>query len=171
MKTTINNNRVIIVNGSGGSGKDTFVNQCAKNKTFGSKVVHISIVDKVKDIARYCGWDGEKTDKNRKFLSDLMDILTEWDEVPLKSIGKAVMARKNKIIFIDAREPDDIDALKIYYDGITVLIKNDNIEPIKSNHADANVEDYNYDYIIYNNGSIETLRDSADAFLKEIMDE
>ena len=49
MKTTINNNRVIIVNGGAAVGKDTFVTQCAKNETFGSKVVHISIVDKVKE--------------------------------------------------------------------------------------------------------------------------
>lgn len=168
MNNTINNNKVIIINGVACSGKDTFVKQC---NTLNSKVMHTSIVNKIKDIAKYCGWDGEKTEKNRKFLSDLKDILSEWDDIPFKSIDKFIISCKNKLIFIDARESNDIDRLKNEYNGVTLLIKNDRVKPITSNHADANLEDYNYDYIIYNNGSIENLKDSAEVFLEEIIND
>ena len=49
--------RVVIINGGGGSGKDTFVEFCAKH----AKVINISSVDKVKEAAKILvGWNGEK---------------------------------------------------------------------------------------------------------------
>jgi len=49
---------IIIVNGAPRSGKDTFVNFCLKElKGLGKSV---STVDFVKEVAKFCGWDGEK---------------------------------------------------------------------------------------------------------------
>ena len=69
-----------------GVGKTTFEAKCkelvAANSTFWydekqrMAVDVISTVDFVKQIARECGWDGVKTPRNRKFLSDLKDLLT-----------------------------------------------------------------------------------------------
>ena len=58
---------IIIINGTGGSGKDTFVEFVSKY----SKVFNFSSVDKVKEVARVIGWSGTKSEKDRKFLSDL----------------------------------------------------------------------------------------------------
>ena len=165
MKTTINKNMAVIINGCAGSGKTTFVNLCNQ---IDSKVMNYSSVTYVKEVARFCGWDGEKEDKDRKFLSDLKDVLTEWNDLPFKSIYKFVSACKNKIIFIDSREPYDIDRLKDRFNAITVYIQNDRIEPIVTNHADRDVGNYAYDYIIYNNGNIDSLKDSAKVFLEEV---
>ena len=64
--------RVVIVNGTGGSGKDTFVKLCCETKYgVATKPKHISTVDKVKEVALTMGWTGEKTEKDRIFLSNL----------------------------------------------------------------------------------------------------
>lgn len=72
------NKQIFVINGSGGVGKDTFVELVSvelndKLKRFHT-VVNFSSVDKVKEIAREIGWDGRKTEKDRKFLSDLKSL-------------------------------------------------------------------------------------------------
>ena len=63
---------IIIINGCGGVGKDTFVNMCAKY----TSVVNYSSVKEIKEIAKYIGWDGSKEERDRKFLSDLKLLTT-----------------------------------------------------------------------------------------------
>ena len=59
--------KVIIINGTGGSGKDTFVEFCSEFKN----VMNISSVDKVKEAASILvGWNGEKDEKSMKLLVD-----------------------------------------------------------------------------------------------------
>ena len=80
----------IIINGTGGSGKDTFVEYVAKY----TKVFNFSSIDVIKEIgslqvykkiqglewlAEY-GWQGKKTEKDRKFLSELKRIWEEYNE-------------------------------------------------------------------------------------------
>ena len=60
-----------------------------------------------------------------------------------------------RIMVIDIREPEEIERAKTIFDAITLFVKNDNVEDITSNEADANVENYEYDYYITNNGTIE----------------
>ena len=59
--------QIIVINGTGGCGKTTFVELTQKY----GKVINFSSVDKVKEVAKLIGWDGKKTEKDRKFLSDL----------------------------------------------------------------------------------------------------
>lgn len=165
MNKTINNNQVIVISGSGGCGKDTFVEFC---RTYSSNVMNKSSVSYVKQVARYCGWNETKTEKDREFLSNLKDCLTKWNDMPFKDMEKFITACKNKIIFLHIREPKEIERMKKEYNARTLLILNHNVPQIKSNHADANVEDYNYDYIINNSGTLDDLKMSAKCFLKEI---
>jgi hypothetical protein len=51
--------QVFIINGSGGCGKDTFISFVSDIAC----VTNFSSVDKVKEIARIIGWDGEKTER------------------------------------------------------------------------------------------------------------
>lgn len=75
--------QIVIINGTGGSGKDTFVQFCSKY----NKVMNFSSIDKVKEIARLIGWDGKKTEKDRKFLSDLKKLTTEYNDMAFNSIS------------------------------------------------------------------------------------
>lgn len=167
--------KIVVVNGFPRCGKDTFVDFCLNCLgEFGKKY---SSVDFVKEIAKKCGWDGEKTPKNRKFLSDLKDLLTEWDDVPFKKVEQFINDFKFKlgqygfganygVVFVMCREPKEIQKLKEKLGAITVCIRRtDAEEKNQSNHADSEVLDYSYDYYIWNDDSLEELNYEAKMFL------
>lgn len=181
--------KVVVVNGMPGCGKTTFEQICSDicdpfaveptNHIPGfseGKVLGIDIcstVDFVKVVARQCGWDGTKSLKNRKFLSDLKDLLTEWDDVPFKRIETRAKVRAKStadvdwILFVDCREPSEIQKLKERLNATTVLIRRDSVEYDEvSNHADADVFYYDYDLTIYNNSDIIHLEDEARKFIE-----
>lgn len=154
--------QIIIINGTGGCGKDTFVSFVSKYK----RVYNFSSIDKVKEIAKLIGWDGGKTDKDRKFLSDLKKLTTEYNDMAFNSIKDAINIFKNsddEIMFIHIREPEEIKRAVDAFKAKTLLIKRDGYDNIMTNVSDANVENYDYDYIIYNK-SLEQLEDEAQKF-------
>lgn len=161
---------VIIVNGKPRAGKDTFallLNKC-------ERVYKYSSIDKVKAIALECGWKGGKTEKDRKFLSDLKILTTAYSDMPFNDLLEKTLdfyedKIKERILLIDIREPDDIERCKNAFDAITLFIKNDNVEAITSNEADANVENYEYDYYITNNGTIAEFETSIRVFYFNII--
>lgn len=132
------------------------------------------MVEYVKEMAFKLGWRGGKDLKNRKFLSDLKTILGEWNDSPFKDVQTEISLADNSaaaLIFIDAREAEDIDRLKKEYPNtITVLIKRDALQnKIYGNKADDNVLDYTYDYIIENNGTLDQLNESAETFFDKVI--
>ena len=111
-------------------------------------------------IAIDCGCTGKKTEKDRKFLSDLKMLVSDYSDVIFDGMLEKVMdfysdEIHERIMLIDIREPEEIQRAAEVFDAITVFIKNDNVEDVTSNEADANVENYEYDYYITNNGTIE----------------
>jgi dephospho-CoA kinase len=170
--------RIIVINGRPRAGKDTFVEFCQKHCNW---CLNVSTVDFVKKVANYCGWDGTKTPENRKFLSDLKDLLTQWDDVPYKHIYNEIILFQNRvrtydfnpdtdaIAFVHCREPKEIARLCKELGAHSLLITRDEVETNEqSNHADAEVYNYNYDYIISNEGTLQDLEDAAVRFLTEL---
>ena len=132
--------------------------------------IKFSSIDRVKDIARFCGWDGGKTEKDRKFLSDLKLLTTDYSDMPFNSIKTTVDAFKNydeehTVLLIDIREPGEIERAKNAFDARTILITNNRVSPILSNMADANVNNYSYDIVIENNGTLDDLRETVQKFV------
>ena len=174
--------KVVIINGIGGSGKDTFVEMCQEILQKAC-CLNISTVDFVKEVAEYCGWDGTKTPENRKFLSDLKKVLTEWNEVPLKKICQEVRAWQSiwigsgnyhkAVVFIHCREPKEIDKLRKEfqnYDPVTLLIRREAAESVEQiNDSDNSVLNYSYDYTIYNDSTLSWLKNEAEIFLREYL--
>ena len=171
---------IFVVNGAPGAGKTTFENYV--KKIIGDNSCNIlSTVDVVKRIASLCGWDGSKTPRNRKFLSDLKDLLTEWNDVPFKDIQARIQditeeygyygadIKNTHIFFVDCREPEEIKKLCERLGAKSILVTNHNKQlEATSNHADANVLNYNYDIIINNDGTLADLCDAAFQFLDEV---
>ena len=156
--------QIVIINGTGGCGKDTFVSFVSKYK----RVYNFSSIDKVKEIAKLIGWDGGKTDKDRKFLSDLKKLTTEYKDMAFNSIKDAINIFKysyDEFMFIHIREPEEIKRAVDAFKAKSLLIKRDGYDNIMTNESDANVENYDYDYIIYNK-SLEQLEDEAQKFAK-----
>lgn len=159
--------QIVIINGTGGSGKDTFVEFCQKY----GKVKNFSSIDKVKEIARLIGWDGGKTEKDRKFLSDLKQLTTEYNDMPFNSIKEEVdkfNESDDDVMFIHIREPEAILRAENAFGAKTLLIKRVGLENISSNASDANVDNYDYDYVIEND-TLENLENSAMKFIRELV--
>ena len=167
--------KIFILNGSGGVGKDTFV-YCVKdyiNRTKGKYVEHISSITEVKAKARHLGWDGVKDDKGRKLLSDIKLAMTLYNDSPFKSIQSGVVnflaTPYQGVMFIDIREPEEIERAKQEFGAKTILITSKRVDQVKTNMADAGVHEYQYDIVIENNGTLEDLFDSAITFSKEFI--
>ena len=162
------NKRIIIINGSGSVGKNTFVDFC---KPY-ANITNVATSDKIKDAAKILGWTGSKSEDDRKFLSDLKLLSTGYNNFPYEyvknSIEKFMMDKSSYTMFIHAREPEEIHKLKTNFGCITLLILNPNKESITSNMADVNVENYEYDYVIHNDGDLDDLKRKAIHFINSI---
>lgn len=167
--------KIYILNGKAGSGKTTFF-KLIEEKCH-NYVYNYSTVDLVKKVAYGCGWNGSKTPENRKFLSDLKDLLTEWNDVPYKDCLKEIkqitflpdeygIEHDDWAIFIDCREPKEIQKFVDRLGAKTIFIDRKIEDYNASNHADANVENFEYDIVINNNGTLEDLAAAAMNFIK-----
>lgn len=160
------NKTIIIINGTGGSGKDTFVEFVSKY----TSVVNFSSVDKVKEVATVGGYDGGKTEKDRKFLSDLKALLEEYNDMPFRSMAEVVdkfRETDEEILFLHIREPENIERAVNEFDAETLLVKRVGLENITSNYSDANVDNYDYDYRVEND-TLEELEEQAILFIEKL---
>lgn len=163
----IMNKQVFIINGNGGVGKDTFVEFVADSFS----TMNVSSVDKVKEVARVIGWSGEKTERDRKFLSDLKLLCTNYNDMPLNDMKEKYEEFINdndlNFLFLHIREPEEIEKARMIFDAKTILIEKNSVKHITSNMADANVYNYNYDAIVNNNDGIDELRNKALCLAKD----
>lgn len=169
--------KYFIINGRGGSGKDTFVELCAQFIQ-PHMCLNLSTVDKVKEIAKLCGWKGEKKDKDRKFLSDLKLLLSDYNDLPHESVLHRIQMFKNDlerydmdtkeaVVFIHCREPEGIERLRRELNAVTILVRRPCLENhVYGNMADDGVDNYPYNFIIVNDGTIEDLSEWALALLR-----
>lgn len=172
---------IILINGANRSGKDNFVEFFIKHYEF--KATNMSTIDIIKEIAKkHFGWNGKKTDEARKFLSEIKRIWAEYNNGPfnymIEEINKHYkkLTKKDKqnfIYFIHCREPHEIQKFKDKYGDkcITVLLKRNertDKNKIADNESDKNVDKYNYDRTIQNNGSKIDLELDAVKFVDEI---
>jgi hypothetical protein len=167
----LNNKRVLILNGVGTSGKGEFA-RCVY-ELLNEQAIEISTVDLVKEAAKILGWNGEKDEKSRKFLSDLKLLSVDYIDHSYKYAKKKFDFFSKqlyfKVLMIDVREPEEIERFKKEFDDAkTILVRRPDAPKIESNMADANVENYQYDYIIENDGTLEDLKRKTEEFLKEL---
>lgn len=164
--------KIFVQNSVGGSGKDTWASLLNKY----IPTLKYSIVDLPKEAAKVLGWDGGKTEKDRRFLSDIMDLSTDYNDAPFKDVLSLVTDFKNnkdyaeyEVLVIDMRDPKDITRAVETFSAETILIRKPDVKKIVSNHADRDVENYEYDYIIENDGTLEQLETVAKFFVRDII--
>lgn len=170
-ETMVNMDKMVfIVNGKPRAGKDTFAEILNRYMV----VYKYSAVTKVKEIAKQCGWTGAKEEKDRKFLHELKMLTSAYSDLPYQDVlDKIEKYRSGEILadvfIVDVREPEEIERLRKATDGITIYIENENVPAITSNEADANVANYEYDFTIFNNGTIEEFEDNIMNFMEFLM--
>lgn len=169
---------VIIINGRPRVGKDTI---CDLTKEILGKdyCESISSVDGIKEIAKQIGWNGEKDLRSRKFLSDLKDLFTNFNDYPFISTTRRIqnlidmyenygISENQYVIFVHIREPKEIQKIQQKFNALTVIVERPLIDTKVSNHADEEVYNYDYNYIIYNDGNKEDLKKTIIGFLTKI---
>lgn len=160
--------RIIIINGTGGAGKDTFVSFCSEFE----KVLNISAVDKVKEAAKILvGWNGEKDETSRKLLVDLKQLSIAYNDAPTKYILNMAEEFKNsddKLMFVHIREAEEIEKAKKLLSANTLLVTNPRVQLITSNDSDGKVNEYKYDFYLNNDGTLEDLKEKAKKFVEEL---
>ena len=140
------------------------------------EVTNVSSIDPIKKIARENGWNGEKDNKSRKFLSDLKKAYTDYNDLPtnflLDEYRKFTEDDKD-ILFCHIREPQEIEKFKkaINYPSNvkTLLIRRpETDDAVYGNESDDDVDDYDYDIIYENSGTIEEAEASFTRLLKTL---
>lgn len=171
--------KIIVINGQGGAGKDEFVGFCGYED---EGIYNFSMVDGIKSVAETMGWTGSKFSVDRKFLSDLKDLASEYNDYPfqytLKEVKEAVKDYRRYhdlsnefICFIHARELEDIDRWVYDYGARALVIRRPEVEGSFGNHADDNVFEVDYDYEVWNTGSLYQLKEAAENFIIKIREE
>ena len=159
---------IVIINGTGGAGKDTFVTFCSEI----TGVLNVSTVDKVKEAAKVLvGWNGEKDEISRKLLVDLKQLSVDYNDAPTKyicSMAEDFENSDNNLMFVHIREAREIEKAKKLLNAKTLLITNPRVKLITSNDSDGKVNEYNYDYYIVNDGTLDDLKDKASKFVEEV---
>lgn len=160
--------KIYVVNGREGSGKTTF------ETLFGllvDKTLVYSTIDSIKAIARDAIWDGKKDERGRKLLSDLKRAFNEYNDYTMEELKHYLWIWEKEgyeAVFIDSREPLEIARICKETGAKSILIRRPSVEgAAASNSSDANVFNYNYDFIIHNDGDKTQLLETALDFAKK----
>lgn len=163
---------IIVINGVGGVGKDTLCSFVAKKY----KTLNVSAVDPIKEAATVLGWDGRKDNRSRKFLSDLKWLSIQYNDYPTKYLlerYQTFLLSDNDVLFLHIREKEEIVHFieSVQTKVITLLIKKSQKNKQIGNYSDDNVEDYNYDYIYFNDKRLEEAEGDFLSFLESILND
>ena len=96
--------------------------------------------------------------------------MAEWNDSPYQEIVKTIKQYQKSnadwILFVDSREPAEIERFKNEFSATTVLVRRlgDEVQET-SNESDANVFNYDYDFEVKNYGDLEFLRQEAYRFI------
>ena len=162
---------MIVINGSAGSGKDTFVRYVSYNTDL--IIENVSTIDPIKSAMSHLGWDGVKSENSRLMMVEMKQLWIKHYNGSFefaKEIYNTYQKRKD-IVFIHCREPIEIEKIVNGLDNVkTLLIKNNTGLSIPyKNGADDIVDNYmSYDYIINNNGNLDDLEKDAIKFVDDL---
>lgn len=184
---------VVIINGCAGSGKDEFV-KCLQDRyrdeydSCATDVViyNMSSVDMIKSMLEDLGWDGSKTDDVRDLIAAMKQFWISNNNGPTQHLLTNILAihsdymlqNDSNVIFCHIREPQEIDKMVEALEGLqpigifytTVVIHRTGVGTVATNSSDAeaNIGNYNYDWYINNDGTIEGLREKAYQFMESL---
>ena len=160
---------LIIINGKGGVGKDTLCDFAAAHYP----VRNVSSITPIKEIAAANGWNGEKTPEARRFLADLKEAFTRYNDLPTRYLleqYREFLDSQERIMFAHIREAGEIEKLKSRVDGpcITLLVRRGSQVPQTwGKAADDETDGYSYDFVYENRFPLEEAEADFLTFLEE----
>ena len=158
--------QILLVGGTSESGKDHFTNYLGKHV---SGVCRLQTSTLAKIAGANLGYQGAKTPQDRKFISDLYDMSKRLYDAPYRYLSREIegllSVRYDVVIVIHVREADDTVRLKKDYPWSKTVFIDRASQSEPSNHADANVGNYPYEYYILNRAGIKEFENNIDVFI------
>ena len=170
---------ICIINGKGGTGKDTLISSLTEGEN-AVKVFNVSSIDPIKDICEDINPTGKKDLAYRKLLSDMKGLIDKYyieqtgdsytNSYVLKEAEYYLRNCKDTpVMFVHIREPENIDRcvkslnslcsrLRLDTDEVrlsTLLVRSDREQKDYGNKSDDGVENYPYDYTYQSKGDIQ----------------
>lgn len=167
---------MVIINGLSNSGKNTFCEFCG-DIIYTKSLSAVDVVRKASQLFDLA--DTKNKVRDRNFMGELLTLVDKYNDHSFCYIEKQYNSFREHvnyalndeefIVFVHSRDPKKIDRLKEKFSATTVLFLNPNIDIDPKNIPDKDVMNYEYDYIIENNGTLQELQEKALNFTKEIM--
>jgi adenylate kinase family enzyme len=164
--------KVIIINGSGGSGKDTFI-KIAKElyEIDDFEIANVSSIDPIKRALRkYYGWDGKnKSDEWRRKMVALKETYAKKD-LPTHYLIDKINKVKRGIVFLHIREPHEIEKVMTRIEEAHTLHVARPQVSVPNTKVDMKTTEYRYDTSIVNDGETEEdLKHQVKDFFEQIV--
>ncbi|MCI8274883.1 MAG: hypothetical protein HFI66_04605 [Lachnospiraceae bacterium] len=162
---------VIIINGKGGSGKDTLCDFAGRR----FKVKNVSAITPIKDVAGRFGWNGEKDGKSRKFLADLKQACVEYNDLPFRYLAGEYgqfLEGSDDLMFVHIREGEEIDKFKriVKLPCVTLFVSRKERDGLcLGNASDDGVKNYQYDYEYRNDKGLSEAEEDFLMFLEDML--
>ena len=159
--------RIWVLNGTSGTGKDTFGEYACSilRENFSHSGSVISSVTKVKEASTLLGWDGRRDEKGREFLHRIKMLSSEFYDGAFHYMCEVAVERPTSVLFFMIREPEEITKFMQHMKGSKSILITRDLDHAYANFADQNVDNFNYDYVIHNDGTLLQLYDKAFQFV------
>lgn len=170
----MNNPKIYIISGKASTGKNTVADIIKEKEN--DKTIIIAYASYLKEYAKnILNWDGSEDSKPRTFLQELGDLVKEIDPMFLVNrIIEDIEVYKhfyNNIIISDARFAFEIENIKDKYSTCVIRVNGKDsmlTETEKMHNTETSLDDYNdYDYVINNNDTIDSLRNNVYEILED----
>ncbi len=162
---------IIIINGRGGSGKDTFCEAVGKRWS----VMNVSSITPIKELALLIGWDGEKDPRGRLLLSRLKEAMTDYSDLPNRYLLKEYenfLSGDSCVMFVHIREQSEMDRFRQGVDlpCRTLLVTMPSLDgTVYGNPSDDLADSLAYDYTFVNDGPLDGFEDRACVFFTSLL--
>jgi hypothetical protein len=125
--------------------------------------IPVSVEVRVRDIIDQHGWDGYKATPYGKEIRELLQRLgteagrqTLWDSIWIDAALHDLDPNKNYVI-TDVRFPNEAEAVR-ERGGVLWRISRVGVGPANSHASEISLDDYSFDKVVENNGSLEDYR-------------
>ena len=175
---------VICISGKAQNGKDTVAETIRDSlEEDGKRVLITHYGDLVKYIAKtYSDWDGEKDEQGRETLQFIgTDIVrtkrpTYWVDFII-SILELFGNNWDYVLIPDCRFPDECDSLikRGFHTKIIRVERPNFVSPLTAEQqkhpSETAMDNYNFDYTIVNDGTLDNLRKKVDKLVRGILND
>lgn len=179
-KGTLPRRFIIMTNGYGGCGKDTFcrmVHDAVRSEDFIAEFGETffrrySYVECTRQMLRNAGIDiTNKSDELRELMVKVNAALEEYHDFPFRDVCGVIEEQipagySNHIVMVDARDPDVIDRIVRTYNNVLALLVRRS--EVSAGVGDNYVDDYTYDVIVDNRNPAE-LKSFAEKFARSLL--